>query len=194
MTRILLWDVMGTLVHDPFFVEMPDFFGLSFDDLLRAKHPTAWIEFELGRRSESSFLDDFFDDRRAYDQAAFVRAVRGSYRWLPGMEELLAELRQAGHAMHAFSNYPIWYRMIEERLGLSRYLQWTFVSCLIGFRKPDPAAYSHVVQALGAPAEACVFVDDRLSNIRGAQEAGLEGVLFEGVDALRQALAHAGVL
>ena len=26
--RVILWDVMGTLVHDPFFVEIPQFFGM----------------------------------------------------------------------------------------------------------------------------------------------------------------------
>ena len=194
MTQILLWDVMGTLVHDPFFAEMPEFFGMSFEDLLRAKHPTAWVEFELGRRSEPSFLDDFFEDRRAFDQAGFLRAVGDSYRWLPGMEELLAELCDAGNPMHAFSNYPIWYRMIEDRLGLARYLHWTFVSCLIGLRKPDLAAYAHVVDTLGVPAESCVFIDDRQSNVRAARESGLQGVLFEGVDPLRRALTQVGVL
>ena len=32
----------------------------------------------------------------------------------------LVELHEAGRSMHAFSNYPIWYNMIEERLALSR--------------------------------------------------------------------------
>ena len=30
MRPTLLWDVMGTLVYDPFFAEMPDFFGMSW--------------------------------------------------------------------------------------------------------------------------------------------------------------------
>lgn len=45
------------------------------------------------------------------------------------MEALLERLAAAGIRMHAFSNYPAWWALIEERLGLSRYLQWTFVSC-----------------------------------------------------------------
>ena len=32
MRPVLLFDVMGTLVHDPFFAEMPEFFGMSFDE------------------------------------------------------------------------------------------------------------------------------------------------------------------
>ena len=194
MTPILLWDVMGTLVHDPFFEEMPEFFGMPFHDLLQTLKPGAWVDFELGQRSESEFLDDFFADGRQFDQGGFVNRVRASYRWLPGVEKLLTELHDAGCAMHTFSNYPVWYRMIEERLGMSRFVEWTFVSCLTGLRKPDPAAYAHVLNELGVPGERCIFVDDRKSNCEVAAEAGIRAIHFEGVGPLRYSFRSAGVL
>src|SRR5262245_26964066 len=107
---ILLFDVMDTLVHEPFYREMPAFFGMTLAELKEAKHPAAWIEFELGRTSEAEFLGSFFRDGRDFDRAGFVRTVRESYRWLPGMQELLADLRARGFAIHALSNYPEWYR------------------------------------------------------------------------------------
>ena len=39
--EVLLLDVMGTLVYDPFRVEMPAFLGLSFEQLRAQKHPHA---------------------------------------------------------------------------------------------------------------------------------------------------------
>ena len=58
------------------------------------------------------------------------RGLQGSaYRYLDGMEELLARLASGGAEVHAFSNYPSWWRQVERRLRLSQYLQWTFVSC-----------------------------------------------------------------
>jgi HAD superfamily hydrolase (TIGR01509 family) len=194
MGAIVLWDVMGTLVHDPFYAEMPEFFGMTFEALLEEKHPSAWVEFELGQRSEKDFLNSFFADGRDFNQRAFVSAVRASYRWLPGLEEFLAELRDAGCTMHAFSNYPVWYQLIEERLGLSRFLDWTFVSCITGLRKPDLAAYAHVSNQLGVPAEQCVFVDDRMHNCEAARQSGIRSVLFDGIDSLRRSLRDAGVL
>ncbi|MDH3726059.1 MAG: HAD-IA family hydrolase [Myxococcales bacterium] len=194
MARVLLWDVMGTLVHDPFFSEMPEFFGMSFDSMLAAKHPTAWVEFEVDRRTESEFLDDFFADRRDFDRRGFVDVVRTAYRWLPGMEELLAELRGHGFTMHAFSNYPVWYELIEQRLELSRFLDWTFVSCRTGLRKPDPAAYVRVLNELGVPAEQLVLVDDRKRNCQAALQGGIEAVRFEGVDSVRAYLTESGML
>jgi HAD superfamily hydrolase (TIGR01509 family) len=194
MRSIVLWDVMGTLVHDPFFAEMPEFFGMTFDAMLQATHPNAWVEFELGARSEEDFLQSFFADGRDFDRRAFLSTVRSSYRWLPGLEELLDELRSSKCTMHAFSNYPIWYRMIEDRLGVSRFLDWTFVSCMTGLRKPDPAAYAHVLRELGVHADRCVFIDDRLGNCEAARQRGIRSVLFEGVAPLRASLRAAGVL
>ena len=191
---IVLWDVMGTLVHDPFYQEMPAFFGMSFEELLEAKHPSAWVEFELGQRSEEDFLRSFFADGRDFDRRGFVSAVRSSYRWLPGLEQLLDELRGTGCVMHAFSNYPVWYQIIEERLNLSRFLDWTFVSCITGLRKPDPAAYAYVCSELGVPAEHCVLVDDRAGNCEAALRSGIPSVLFEGVDALQASLRDLGVM
>jgi len=194
MQPILLWDVMGTLVHDPFFEEMPEFFQLSFEELLAVKHPSAWVEFERGERSEEDFLARFFADGREFDRKGFVRLVRSSYRWLPGLEELLEELHGAGCRMHAFSNYPVWYQLIEERLSLSRFLDWTFVSCLTGLRKPDSAAYAQALDALGVAGERCVFIDDRVGNCDAARDHGIHSLVFEGVEPLRASLREAGLL
>ena len=194
MRPVLLFDVMGTLVYDPFFAEMPAFFGMSFDELLAEKHPSAWVEFELGRRDESSFLDDFFSDGRSFDHERFVATIAAAYRWLPGMQALLRDLAAAGCVMHAFSNYPVWYRLIEERLRLSQYIEWTFVSCRTGTRKPAAEAYAGVLQALGEPGERCVFIDDRQVNCDAAAAHGIRALRFDGADSLRSALVDHGAL
>ena len=96
--------------------------------------------------------------------------------------------------MHTLSNYPSWYQTIEERLGLSRYLPWTFVSCKTGVRKPDPAAFLGPAQALALPPEACLFIDDRGSNCKGAAAVGMQALRFEGTPLLREQLTELGVL
>lgn len=193
MRSIVLWDVMGTLVHDPFFEEMPRFFGMTFDELLAQKHPSAWVEFELGKLSEEEFLRGFFADGREFDRRGFVQEVQTAYRWLPGAEALLKDLAEAGTVMHAFSNYPVWYRLIEERLALSRFLDWSFVSCRTGFRKPTPESYSHVLKELGVSGDRCIFIDDRASNCEAARESGIHAVQFQGADALRASLRDVGL-
>jgi FMN hydrolase / 5-amino-6-(5-phospho-D-ribitylamino)uracil phosphatase len=51
------------------------------------------------------------------------------YEYLPGMEALLSHLRGLGYQMHVVSNYPEWYKLIEDKLEISRFMPWTFLSC-----------------------------------------------------------------
>ncbi len=194
MAQVVLFDVLGTLVRDPFHDVMPAFFGLSFRDMLAAKHPTRWLDFEHGLIDERTFLAGFFADGRDYDHQGFVQAIQDAYAWLPGMEALLVELVQAGVPLHALSNYPVWYRLIEDRLGLSRYLSWSFVSCETGVRKPVERAFTGPLQTLGVSPGDAVFVDDQPVNVDAATALGLDAIRFEGAVTLRAALVQRGLV
>ncbi|HYQ27013.1 MAG TPA: HAD family phosphatase [Polyangiaceae bacterium] len=178
--QVVLWDVMDTLVRDPFRDVMPQFFGMTLQQMMQGKNPTAWGRFERGELSDEQFLSQFFADGRSFDHDGFRGAIRSSYAWLAGMEELLAELAEQGVAMHALSNYPVWYRWIEERLRLSRFMSWRFVSCELGLRKPDPAIFEHAIAALGVEAARCVFIDDRAGNCEAAAACGMRAIHFRG--------------
>ena len=193
--RVILWDIMDTLVRDPFFTHMPGFFGHSFEDLVARLTPRAWVEFELGRLSELEFYARFFRDGSAIDGAGLKQHMAEAYVWVEGMEALLGELRERAWPMHALSNYPLWYQLVEQRLGLSRFLELSFISCHTGLRKPAPEAFLHASDQLGVPPEACLLIDDRAQNCDAAREVGLAAVRFDGsVPTLRQALTQYGLL
>lgn len=190
---VLLLDVMGTLVHDPFYVEIPRFFGMSLEQLIAVKHPRAWVDFEHGHIDEATMLARFFADGRPVDGEGLKRAMWRAYRFLPGIEALLLQLRDRGVAMHALSNYPRWYALIEDRLALSRFVEWSFVSCDTGLRKPDPDAYRHAARTLGVEPSACVFVDDRADNCEAARGVGMHALHFGDAADLRRGLARHGL-
>jgi FMN phosphatase YigB (HAD superfamily) len=77
-----------------------------------------------------------------------------------------------------------------DRLGHFREI---FLSSAIGLRKPDAAAYDHVVNAIGVPASRIVFFDDLAENIEGARARGLTAVLVTSSDDVAQALATLGI-
>lgn len=189
----LLFDVMSTIVYDPFAVELPAHFGVSLETLLEDKDPTAWLEFERDEIDEGEFFDRFFAGDRQIDGPAMKAAMREHYRWIDGMEPLLARLGEAGFAIHTLSNYPIWYEMIEEKLELSRYLDWTFVSCKMGVRKPDPDAYRIPAQHLGVDPASCLFVDDRGRNCKGAVQVGMRAIKFQSASQLEADLRAHGL-
>jgi FMN hydrolase / 5-amino-6-(5-phospho-D-ribitylamino)uracil phosphatase len=189
----ILFDVMGTLVYNPFSREIPAFFGLTHAELARRTEPTSWIDFERGAISESEYFTRLFIDGSRFDEDAFRYCVADAYRWLDGMEACLAELSGAGNEVHALSNYPMWYRTVEERLRLSRFLQWTFVSCCTGVRKPSREAFLSAAGELGRAPEHCLLIDDSVENCSAAEAVGMPAIHFCEVHQLRREFVRRGL-
>jgi putative hydrolase of the HAD superfamily len=85
---------------------------------------------------------------------------------------------------------------MQATFGYEKLFDRTFYSYELGLRKPDPAYFRAVVDALGVRPEEAVFVDDMRANVLGAREAGLRAVLFPATDThghLRLKLRAAGV-
>jgi HAD superfamily hydrolase (TIGR01509 family) len=195
MVSVVLWDLMDTLVRDPFFTHIADFFGISFEELLRAKHPSAWAEFEVGRISEEQLFATFFRDGRSIDGPGLKRKMHEAYVWIEGMDAMLRELAERGVEMHLLSNYPPWYELCDERLGVSRWVRPSFVSCKTGVRKPSADAYLGACRKLGRAPEECLFIDDREVNCHAARELGVQAIRFEGDPrSLRSELTTRGLL
>ena len=185
---------MGTLVTEPFYEAVPRFFGVSLDELRQLKHPTVWLEFERGLIDEAEYLSRFFTDERTIDGEALKRAMSDAYEIIDGMQPILDGLKARGVPMYALSNYSPWYQLIEQKLELSRYLDWRFVSCLTGHRKPEPEAYLNAARTLALSPGECLFIDDRLENCHAADKLGMPAVHCTGPDVVHSALSSRGLL
>lgn len=165
--------------------------------LLASKHPTAWSEFERGEITESQLFAKFFTDGRPVDGDGLVKHLCDAYTYIEGMEDLLKRLSKASYEIHACSNYPVWHRNIEKKLGLTSLgLQWTFVSCegpMGGLRKPSAESYQAVVDHLKVDPSDIVFIDDRPVNVEGACKAGLKGIVFTKAADLENELMKHGL-
>jgi putative hydrolase of the HAD superfamily len=113
---------------------------------------------------------------------------------MPGISALLA--RAATRLpLYAFSNtngahVEHFSAAYADVLGHFREI---FLSSAIGLRKPDAAAYDHVIKAIGVPAGRIVFFDDSADNIAGAQARGLIGIHVTSPDDVADALAALGL-
>jgi putative hydrolase of the HAD superfamily len=68
-----------------------------------------------------------------------------------------------------------------------------FYSSSIGLRKPDIAAFDHVVKAMGVPASRVVFFDDLTENVEGARTLGIKAVQVKSSRDVADALTALGV-
>jgi putative hydrolase of the HAD superfamily len=113
---------------------------------------------------------------------------------MPDMNALLARAAKR-LPLYAFSNtnrphVEHFSRAYADVLGHFREM---FLSSTIGLRKPDAAAYDHVVKAIGVPAHRIVFFDDLAENIEGARMRGLTAVHVTSPDDVANALTALGI-
>lgn len=118
--------------------------------------------------------------------------VRGAF---DEVVAILAELREAGHELHALTNWS------AETFALTRprfeFLSW-FRSILVSGEerlvKPDPRIFVLLLERIGRPAEQCVYIDDSRKNVVAAQVLGFDAIHHLGAAELREALTQRGLL
>jgi HAD superfamily hydrolase (TIGR01509 family) len=194
MLRALCIDLMGTVLFDPYLAALEAATGMEAAVAHSLQDPTSWPEFECGLIDEAEFVRRFFRDGEgcSLDVVAFHSARRDGYRFLPGMRALL-EMLDGRLDRHIASNYPIWIEELRAMFDLDACCEGVWSSHQLGVRKPDLAFYQRLLQRVGHPASACLFVDDREDNCAGAEAAGMLAHHFDGVNGLVSRLRAEGV-
>jgi putative hydrolase of the HAD superfamily len=126
----------------------------------------------------------------------FVQRARGADPEAAIRPEALAAIeaaRRAGCRLAILSNeLDLFYGAdFRRRLPFMAAFDVVVDATHTGILKPDARAYRQCLDELGLPAEACVFVDDQLRNIAGAERVGLRCVHF---DVMQPAASYARAL
>jgi glucose-1-phosphatase len=113
---------------------------------------------------------------------------------MPDIAALLA--RAARHLpLYAFSNTNGAHvaHFTAAYAPLLGHFRDVYLSSTIGLRKPDKAAYDHVVNAIGVEAPRILFFDDSAENVEGARACGLQAVHVTSSRDVAAALAALGI-
>jgi FMN phosphatase YigB (HAD superfamily) len=171
--------------------------GCEPDDIVkRFVRTETYQDHEIGKISDAAY----FDSLRAslgigISNGQFLEGWNAIFAGeMPGISQALARAAKR-LPVYAFSNtnnaHVEHFSVVHaDVLGHFREL---FLSSSIGLRKPDAAAYDHVVKAIGVPAGRIVFFDDSADNIAGARARGLVGVHVRSSNDVAQALAALGI-
>lgn len=115
--------------------------------------------------------------------------------WLHPNHETLAAAARAGESgwrLAILSNAPFEVAgAIDELEWLSAFSPRLF-SCRMGHVKPHADAFAFSLDALGAPAGAVWFFDDREANVAAAASAGIHAAVFEGASQIDAVCSAAG--
>lgn len=120
---------------------------------------------------------------------SLVRAVEGTWT-------LLGRLRDAGHPIHAITNWSAetWPAGVRAHPRLGEVFGTVIVSGEVGMLKPDPAIFRLFCARAGLAAQDCLFIDDKPENCAGAESIGMAALHFTSPEALEADLQRHGLL
>jgi putative hydrolase of the HAD superfamily len=128
-----------------------------------------WLE--IAQKAGASVSNSVINELTALDNESWMHFDTPMWEWL-------AELRSEGKRLALLSNMP---RDLGEALKKTtrfEMLDQITLSYEVGLVKPDAEIYEYCLDKLGASAKDTVFFDDRIENIRGAEQVGIRAVQF----------------
>ncbi|HEX4905141.1 MAG TPA: HAD-IA family hydrolase [Acidimicrobiales bacterium] len=183
----VLWDFGGVILSSPFesFNKYEEAHGLPKDFIrgLNATNPdtNAWAKMERSEVSLEEFCRLFEEEARVAGGslvgADVLAMLRGELR--PQMVRAQERIKEAGFRQALLTNN--FTSEDEDGSGFSRpelahamdVYDCVIESSKAGVRKPDPAAYELVLDALQIPAERIVYLDDLGINLKPARALGM---------------------
>ena len=137
-------------------------------------------------------VKEYFNLQLDYDE--FKALWCNIFSQMKGMEELVTSLAEQYPLGLLSDTDPLhWEYILRTFPWIDSSFNNPVLSFNIGVLKPHPSAFEHAVAVLGVKPKECVFIDDLQKNIDGANQFGLNGILFSGKDKLIEDLSNFGI-
>ncbi|MBX6770771.1 MAG: HAD-IA family hydrolase [Chloroflexi bacterium] len=191
--RAIIFDMYGTLVHEPAFeecfAELAAAIGVPLDDYIHARARTV-RDAMVGRLPSAeerarAILTELGRDA-SDDLAKRLAEMERTARWqrvrlYPATLPTLQDLRQRGYVLGLVSDCTsLMGRPIPEQLGIASLFDAMALSYEVGYAKPHPRIYQTVLEAVDVPPERCLYVGDGDSDeLNGARALGMTTVRID---------------
>jgi len=121
-----------------------------------------------------------YNDKRAAELARHARRHTikpGRYQLYDDAIPVLADLKEKGWRHVILSNHIPELPDVVNALGLSVYIDICITSAATGYEKPHHQAFRNALSAAGNPEKAWVIGDNIISDVKGAEAAGIPAIL-----------------
>lgn len=111
---------------------------------------------------------------------------------LPGIPELLSELKKAGIKTAVASSSPYYLiELITGRLGIRNFFDELVSGDNVKNSKPAPDIFLLAAEKLGVRTENCVVIEDSFNGVKAANAAGICSIAYINPDSGNQDLSKA---
>jgi len=191
----VIFDWGGVLIDDPrpgLLRYCSEAFGVPLEDYTPV-HDSFLDEFGKGKISEERFLQQISCKLgKSMPPVRWYEAFRSAYVPKQEMFRIASSLHDKGYKISLLSNteLPAVEFFHEQDYDMFDVLVF---SCVEGVIKPERRIYKITLERLGLKAGQAVFIDDRQDYIRGAEDVGLNTILFKSIGQVKDELARLGV-
>ncbi len=194
MIRNIIFDFGGVLVdwnprylYDPYFGD-----PAKTDHFLEQICPYSWnATVDAGKSTAEATAErialypEWKKEIRMY-YGEWVKMMNGE---LPGMRELVAELKDRGYGIYGLTNWSAeTFPLIRDTYPIFRLMDGIVVSGEEHTMKPRPEIYRILLDRYALNPSESVFIDDNPDNIAAAETFGIKGIVFSSVGDLRTKL------
>lgn len=138
-----------------------------------------WDEVDRGVLTEEELIASFSQDApELRDQIQLFWDNCGDALWQYDFtHEWLDELKARGYQLLYLSNWSDnLYHLASKQLDFLPKLDGGVFSYKVKLIKPDHAIYNTIIERYDLNPSECVFLDDKIENIEGARECGLNAI------------------
>jgi len=193
----VIFDWGGVLIDDPrpgLLRYCSGAFGVPLEDYTPV-NDSFLDEFHKGMISEDTFwrqITGKLGKQMPPSRSQWYEAFRSAYVPKQEMFRLASSLHDKGYKTAFLSNTELPAVEFFHEQGYDMFDVLVF-SCVEGVMKPERRIYEITLERLGSKAGQAVFIDDRQDYIRGAQNVGLNAILFKTIDQVKDELIGLGV-
>ena len=156
-----------------------------------------WLDLDKGTITDEEAIE-IFTKRHTGRETHIAEIMNGWHHILiplDGTVKLLERLKQKGFKIILLSNFHLKaFDMIYEKYSFLKLADEMIISSKINLLKPHKEIYEYMLKSLDLTAEECLFIDDTLVNVEGAEKLGINAIQFENPELLEKELKNLSLL
>ena len=192
--NVVIFDFGGVLVdwtppylYDPYFGsrEKADWFLANICNSAWNVQMDGGKPFEEGIAERVGEYPEWEKEIRMY-RSEWLKMMGGQ---IPGMQEVVEDLKAQGYRLYGLTNWAAdTFALVRHTYPVFDLLDGIVVSGEEKVAKPDPRIFRILFERYRVNPSEAVFIDDNKPNIDAARALGLQTILFQSAEQLRESL------